>query len=371
MKHQLLRTASVCALAVAMGGAAFAQTGGPSGGGSQGGAPSAPQTQQQRPDMGGSGGESGRQGGGAGEATQPKGGSAEQPSGRQPGSAQAPDQKKGTPRASDERKQDRQRTGQDQRDQDKDRTRTGQEQRGQEKDRTRTGQEQRGQEKDRTRTGQEQRGKEKDRTRTGQEQRGQDKDRTRQGQADRNRGGATQLSEQQRTTVRERFTRAGIQRNRVTNVNFDIRVGASVPRSVSLHSLPADVVAVVPAYRSYRYVYVRDDIVIVNPATYEVVAVLAAGGTRTAGVREHRITLAPPDRVFVREHIDRSAAIRMGIGNIRIGMSVPQGVSLLPLPSVVVQRVPDLEDYRYFVYEDDVVIVDPATDEVVLVLDRG
>ncbi|MBN9260770.1 MAG: DUF1236 domain-containing protein [Hyphomicrobium sp.] len=317
MKHQLLRTASVCALIVAMGGGAFAQTGGPGGGDAAG--PS--QTEQKRPDSGG-GGDMGRQGG-SGETVQPKGGSAGQPTERQPGS------------------QDRQRTGQEQRGQDKERKRTGQEHRGQDKDRARTGQDQR--------------------------DRG---DRTRQGQADRDRGGVTQLSERQRTTVRERFTRSGVERNRVTNVNFDIRVGASVPRSVVLHPLPADIVEIVPAYRGYRYVYVRDEIVIVNPATFAVVAVVSGSGNQTAGVRDRRPTLAQADRVFVRDHIDRGAAIRLGIGDIRIGMAVPQGVELLPLPSVVVERVPDLREYRYFVYDDDIAIVDPSSDEIALIVEK-
>ncbi len=353
MKHQLLRTASVCALVAAMGGAVFAQTGGPGG---QGGSPSAPQTQEKRPDSGA--GEPGRQGGGGGETMQPKGGAAERPAERQQGA--------------DEQKQDRARTGQEQRGQDKDRARTGQEQRGQDKDRARTGQEQRGQDKDRARTGQEQRGQDKDRARTGQDQRGQDKDRARQGQADRGKDarGGTQLSEQQRTNVRERFTRSGADRNRVTNVNFDIRVGASVPRSVVLHTLPVDVVEVVPAYRSYRYVYVGDDIVIVNPATFAVVAVISGGGSSTAVVRDRRVNLSSADRVYVRDHIDRGASIRLGIGNIRIGMEVPQGVSLLPLPSVVVERVPDFREYRYFVYDDDVAIVDPASGEIVYIVEK-
>jgi len=154
----------------------------------------------------------------------------------------------------------------------------------------------------------------------------------------------------------------------VTNVNFDIRIGASVPRSVTLRPLPPAVVEVVPAYRGYRYVYVRDDIVIVDPASYAVVAIVSSGGSR-AGVRRGRLVLAPDARRFVREHIDIGPSIRLGIGGISIGMDIPQGVGLLPLPRIVVERYPDLRDYRYFVYEDDVAIVDPSTDEVVLILE--
>lgn len=335
MKPQLLRTVSACALVVAMGGAAFAQSGGSGGGSSpQGGAPStqqmpsAPQTEERRPNPG------------AGETVQPKGG-AERPAERQPGAAQRGDertaprkqdrtekreQQKSTPRASDQHKEDRARTGQEQ---------------GQDKDRARTGQ--------------------------GQRDRG---DRATQGQTDRGQDARTQLSDQQRTTVRERFSRADVERNRVKGVNFDVRVGARVPRGVPLRALPADIGEVVPAYRGYRYIYVRDEIVIVNPSSYEVVAVVTGSGNRTAATRDRRVTLAPADRAFVREHIDRGASIRLGIGDIRVGMTVPQGIELLPVPSVVVERIPDFSEYRYFVYEDDIAIVDPSTDEIVLILDK-
>lgn len=365
MNQKLLRTVSVCALVAAFSGAAVAQTGGAGGGGSAPGG-SAPQTQQKMPDSGA---------GDAGRSTQsPQRSETGQPKGetKQPGSAQRSDDRatprkqdrsdtksdqRRTPQASDsQRKDDGKRATDRGRDRDKDRTRTGQEQRGQDKDRARTGQEQRSKDKDRTRTGQDQRDR-GDRTRQGQTDRGQDAER------------GTRLSEQQRTNARERFTRSGIERNRVTNVNFDIRVGASVPRSVTLHTLPAGVVEVVPQYRSYRYVYVNDDIVIVDPGTYAVVAVISSGGGRAAGPRGSRLTLAAPARTYLRDHIDRGASIRLGIGAISIGMDVPQGVSLLPVPTVVVDRYPELEDYRYFVYEDDIAIVDPTTDEVVLIVE--
>ncbi len=356
MMQELLRTVSVCALVVAMGGAAVAQTGGSGGGGSSPGG-AAPQTQQKEPESGaGNAAREGQPGqpGRSGETVRPKGGSAERPSERQPGAARRSDERTTqpkqnrsegqsnqkrtprTPRASDDRN-DRKRADELRKDEQKDRARTGQDQR--------------------------QRGADQ-----AERERGKDADRQRQG-ARPDRDGRTQLSEQQRTNVRERFSRSGGERNRVTNVNFDIRVGASVPRSVTLHTLPADIVEVVPAYRGYRYVYVRDEIVIVDPASYAVVAVITSGGSRAAARPDRRLTLAAPDRVFVREHIDRGASIRLGIGGVTVGMTIPQGVELLPMPNVVIDRYPDLRDYRYFVYEDDIAIVDPATDEVVLIVE--
>ncbi len=185
--------------------------------------------------------------------------------------------------------------------------------------------------------------------------------------ADRNAGERVQLSEQKRTSVRERLSKSA-QSNRVTNVNFDIRVGASVPRSATLHVLPPDVVEIVPEYRNYRYVYVRDEIVIIDPSDYVVVAVI--GGDSRVGSRSRgRITLSSDDRVFVRRHVDLGARVRLGIGNISIGMNLPDTVELRPLPEAVVERHPDFRGHRYFIYEDDVVIVEPQSREVVLVVE--
>jgi len=194
-------------------------------------------------------------------------------------------------------------------------------------------------------------------------------DRQRRDRADSDRGSGdrVQLSQQKRTSVRERMEKSA-RSNRVTNVNFDIRVGATVPRGTTLHVLPSDVVEIVPEYRGYRYVYVRDEIVIIHPTDYLVVAVIG-GDSRVGGRSGGRITLATDDRVFIRKHVDLGARVRLGIGSLSIGMDLPDTVELRPLPEVVVLRNPDLRGHRYFVYEDDVVIVEPQSREVVLIIE--
>jgi hypothetical protein len=209
----------------------------------------------------------------------------------------------------------------------------------------------------------------KDRDRAAGDSKERQDDRQRRDRADTDRGSGdrVQLSEQKRTSVRERMEKSA-RSNRVTNVNFDIRVGASVPRGTTLHVLPSDVVEIVPEYRGYRYVYVRDEIVIIHPTDYVVVAVI--GGDSRVGARSGgRITLAADDRVFIRKHVDLGARVRLGIGSLSIGMELPDTVELRPLPDVVVQRNPDLRGHRYFVYEDDVVIVEPQSREVVLIIE--
>jgi hypothetical protein len=89
------------------------------------------------------------------------------------------------------------------------------------------------------------------------------------------RGGSVQLSEDQRSQIktiigRERGPRLG------SNANFSVSVGTRVPRSVHVAVLPSDIVRIVPEYRGYDYFLVGDEIVIVDPRTLEIVAIIPA-----------------------------------------------------------------------------------------------
>jgi len=106
-------------------------------------------------------------------------------------------------------------------------------------------------------------------TSTNQSAQGQTNTNTTVGQA----GAGAKLSTEQRTqitsVIREEHVRP------VTNVNFSISVGTRIPREgIELHALPSRVVTIYPEWRTYKYVLVKDEIVIVNPDTYEIVAVL-------------------------------------------------------------------------------------------------
>jgi hypothetical protein len=48
-----------------------------------------------------------------------------------------------------------------------------------------------------------------------------------------------------------------------------------VPESVQLYSVPQEIAVEVPAIRSYKYMVVNDRVVLIDPATSEVVAELA------------------------------------------------------------------------------------------------
>ena len=80
------------------------------------------------------------------------------------------------------------------------------------------------------------------------------------------------LTTEQKTTIRQTVLTASAPR--VTNVNFDIRVGVAVPRTVRVAPLPATIISIEPEWRGYMYFVYNDEIIIVEPRTLQIVAVL-------------------------------------------------------------------------------------------------
>ena len=60
----------------------------------------------------------------------------------------------------------------------------------------------------------------------------------------------------------------------VANVNFSITIGTKVPRTVHFHPVPVDIVEVYPAWRGYEFILVGSQLIIVDPADYDIVAIL-------------------------------------------------------------------------------------------------
>jgi hypothetical protein len=88
-------------------------------------------------------------------------------------------------------------------------------------------------------------------------------------------GAGAKLSTEQRTQITSVIREEKIAP--VSNVNFSVSVGTRIPREgIELHALPSRVVSIYPEWRTYRYILVRDEIVIIDPSTYEIVAVLNA-----------------------------------------------------------------------------------------------
>ena len=77
-----------------------------------------------------------------------------------------------------------------------------------------------------------------------------------------------QLTPVQRRTVYRTIVRERIERARPP---VEYRVGARVPGSVRLYTVPQQVAVEVPAIRSYKYMVVNDRVVLIDPATSQVV----------------------------------------------------------------------------------------------------
>lgn len=85
--------------------------------------------------------------------------------------------------------------------------------------------------------------------------------------------GSAKLSTEQRTKITSIIKQRKVE---PTKLNVSISVGTRVPANVHLYPLPVEVVAVYPAWRGYEYILVGDQIVVINPRSHEIVAIIAA-----------------------------------------------------------------------------------------------
>lgn len=85
-------------------------------------------------------------------------------------------------------------------------------------------------------------------------------------------GASAKFSTEQRTKITSVIREQHVQP--ATNINFSISPGVRVPRTVSFHPLPQEVVTIYPEWRGYEFFLVNDKIVVVNPRTLEIVDVI-------------------------------------------------------------------------------------------------
>ncbi len=184
--------------------------------------------------------------------------------------------------------------------------------------------------------------------------------------------GSANLDPQRQTRVSQAIT-SSPHINRVSRADFSVSVGVEVPRHVHLARLPSTIVDIVPEYRDYDYVVVDEEIVIVQPRTHRIVSVIPERGARAASSsrtssRQH-FTSSQRERIRSYAMRERSTT---GSGpsdfDIRVGARLPGDVQLLVFPDDLDAAIPDLRPYRYVVMQDEVLLIDPATDEIVDVI---
>lgn len=150
-----------------------------------------------------------------------------------------------------------------------------------------------------------------------------------------------------------------------SNVNISVSVGERLPPTVRARRLPASIISISPEFRGYDYVVVQDEIVIVEPKTRKVVTVIRGGGGPSHRAQRASFSLDAQQRSRIRSDIRIEQSRSFDDIEVSEGRMVPQTVVLEPLPDVIVRDVPQVRDYRYFVDDRRIVIVDPDTREVV------
>ncbi|WP_316205278.1 MULTISPECIES: DUF1236 domain-containing protein [unclassified Bradyrhizobium] len=87
-------------------------------------------------------------------------------------------------------------------------------------------------------------------------------------------GAGAKLSTEQRTKISSVIRSQHVES--LNNVNFSVSVGTRVPRDIHFRPLPTEVVSIYPEWRGFDFIVVHDRIVVIDPNTYEIVAVLDA-----------------------------------------------------------------------------------------------
>jgi hypothetical protein len=82
------------------------------------------------------------------------------------------------------------------------------------------------------------------------------------------------LSPEQHAKIRDSLR--GEKSEHLARANFSISVGAWIPRTIRLNTFPAQFVESFPEYRDYEYIMVGDEILIVDPRTLQIIAVIPA-----------------------------------------------------------------------------------------------
>ena len=85
--------------------------------------------------------------------------------------------------------------------------------------------------------------------------------------------GSAKLSTEQRTKITTVIKKQNV---KPVQLNISVRVGASVPASVHYYPLPTEVIEVYPEWRGYDFILVGNEIIVINPRSHTIVAILEA-----------------------------------------------------------------------------------------------
>jgi Protein of unknown function (DUF1236) len=90
--------------------------------------------------------------------------------------------------------------------------------------------------------------------------------------------------------------------------------------------------------------------------------------TTTGPAATGSIAIAPEKRTVIKQRFT-GAPVTTVKEKVTVGATVPAEVELMAVPDTVVTDLPAVKSYRYFRYQDDVVLVDPSSRRVVQIID--
>ena len=168
---------------------------------------------------------------------------------------------------------------------------------------------------------------------------------------------------------------------------FPATVGGIVPGWVQVYGVPSEIVAIYPTFAGSEFLVVGDDVVILEPGSRRIVAMLS----RTSGayvaervappaavsttvsttglaLAEERIRLSRGQIATIRTVLRQRECRYARPADFFIGSVVPSTAPFCDFPERVIAAVPDIEGYRFITRRNAVVVVDPADDRVVSVV---
>jgi hypothetical protein len=168
--------------------------------------------------------------------------------------------------------------------------------------------------------------------------------------------------------------------------DFKAELGATVPRTVEIHSMPPRLATEVPVLKEYMYAHLDREIVIVDALQKKVVGLipLPENLAQDSGSK--------PDQKLVAEKTigglgdlakeQQRALYQSASGEaqpvpqqvLRAGADVPDGITFQPLTADVVAQVPQVKDLQYAKLQDGrMLLVDPNSRKVagIITQDEG
>lgn len=95
----------------------------------------------------------------------------------------------------------------------------------------------------------------------------------------------------------------------------------------------------------------------------------AAAAEGRAPMPSEELTFSAQQRQIIRKYA-RGRPVKPVEVELEIGEILPEQMQLFQFHDKVVRHLPALRDYRYFIIEDEIVLVDPRDNRIVEVLDE-